>query len=204
MRVSDIRARVLGTFGDIDNVQVENQDIIRWVNDAQREIAIKHELIQIDAVHDLIGFEDSYELPDFVYKVYAVTVNNRGLIQIQVQDVSNYSEQQSGTPTSWYVWNRQLKLVPKPDRSIPNGLKIYYIRLPESVSSMDQPIKIPPEFFAYMVDYCLAQAYLLDNDKEGYAMMQNKLREHYVDMANDLINDQVNEYPQIREVYGDD
>lgn len=201
MRVSDVRSRVLATFGDTDNIQILDEDIIRWVNDAQREICTKFELLQVSATHDLVGLEDTYELPDQVYKVYSVVLNDKGLMQIQIQDMPDYEKLDPGTPTSFLIWDQKLVLIPKPATSKAGGLKIYYIRFPEPVSAIDQELRLPPEYFSYINDYTLSQAYLLDNDKDGYMLMQSKLNERFVDVYNDRVDDQANEYPQIREVF---
>jgi hypothetical protein len=51
MLVSEIATRVRRQFGDDVGILITDADIIRWVNDAQREIAVKANLLQVRATH---------------------------------------------------------------------------------------------------------------------------------------------------------
>lgn len=201
MRVGDIKNRVLSTFGDIDSIQVTDDDIIRWVNDGQRELGMRYELKQVKATHDIVGSEANYTLPTYVYKVYSVLVDNKALVRIPIQEYTQWEERntEEGTPFYYTVWDRTLILGPTPDKSKTNGLTIYYVRLPLPVTSMNDEPTVPVEYFNTLTEYVLGQAYLLDNDKDGYNLMMGKFNATTSDIFNDQVTDKVDVYPSIRE-----
>ncbi len=64
MIVSDVITRVRRTFGDEAAVQVTDDDIIRWINDAQIEV-IKHNegALQKSDLLDLVANQSTYTMP---------------------------------------------------------------------------------------------------------------------------------------------
>ena len=43
MNVGDVLTRVRRTFGDEAGIQITQDDVIRWINDAQREAVMQNE-----------------------------------------------------------------------------------------------------------------------------------------------------------------
>src|ERR1041385_4536998 len=64
MNVSDVMTRIKRQFGDESQVQVTDSDIIRWINDGQRQIVMNNEglLEQVAYTSTVINQQD-YTLP---------------------------------------------------------------------------------------------------------------------------------------------
>src|SRR5512138_1815684 len=64
MNVGDIITRVRRTFGDEAAVQVTDDDVIRWINDAQIEV-VKHNegALQKSDLIDLVANQSTYTMP---------------------------------------------------------------------------------------------------------------------------------------------
>ena len=196
MRASDVIVRVRSTFGDKDSAQIQDDDFIRWINDAQKEIASKFEYNQTKGIHDLIMGEGEYSLPAEVYKIYSVIANGRPLIFVKAQEAMERTGD-TGDPVSYWIWDRVLTLYPKPSLGKLGGLVIYYLSLPEEVITTDGALTVPVEYHARVVDYCLAQAYLIDNDREGYGLVQSKMAADFPVFYNDRTGDSTAYYPSI-------
>lgn len=206
MRASDVIIRVRNTFGDKDAAQVQDEDFLRWINDAQRDIATKFEYSQIKASHDLVAMEDEYTLPQEAVKIYSVIVKGIPLTWIPPQEGMNLNTDTSpllGTPTQYWVWGRVINLYPTPDSGKVGGLVVYYVAQPDEVIAVDSGLTVPPEYHRMVMDYCLAQAYLLDNDLDSYNTMMAKIAADFPVFYNDRTSDSTNQYPHIGGSGGD-
>jgi hypothetical protein len=64
LNVQDVANRVRRTFGDDGGVQVTDDDILRWVNDAQLQISTDNEeLLETVATADIIQGQADYSIP---------------------------------------------------------------------------------------------------------------------------------------------
>jgi hypothetical protein len=69
-----------------------------------------------------------------------------------------------GTPVCYMVWNNEITLFPTPAEAATGGLFIYYLRHPTSVASTADNLSLPLQYHNAIVQYCLQQAYELDED----------------------------------------
>lgn len=196
MQASEVADRVRATFGDKDGAQLTDDDLLRWINDAQFEIAVKFEFSQVKGVHDLLAGEPEYGLPDGVFKIYSVVVTGIPLIYVKPQ-VGMELPNMTGGPANYWVWDKILHLSPTPAQSKLGGLVVYYLAKPDSVVSLDNELTVPEEYHTRVVEYCLAQAYLLDNSLEAYGAIMSKLNSDIPWFFNDKTTDRTNYYPVI-------
>src|SRR3546814_8754991 len=64
MKVSDVKTRVKRQFGDESAIQVTDSDILIWINDGQREVAMNNDGILQETISlDMVGNQDTYPLP---------------------------------------------------------------------------------------------------------------------------------------------
>lgn len=83
----------------------------------------------------------------------------------------------TGIPVVFMVWESKLRVFPTPSESVANGFKIYYMRHPIQVTTTADTPELPVEYHKAIVDYCLQQAYELDEDAEKYAMKAAAFKE---------------------------
>jgi hypothetical protein len=168
MLVSEIKDRVKRQFGDESGVQVTDADIVRWINDGMREIAQRNDLLEVIATSDIIANQQQYELPSDILTLNSVyyeysKLDGVSLAEAQVQFNTDVAPP-VGLPRFVWVYANTLNLYPIPDSSITMALKVYYTRLPVLVANDADTPELPLQYHPRIVEYCLQQAYELDED----------------------------------------
>lgn len=177
MNLSEIRTRVQRQFGDESGVQITNEDITRWVNDAQRAIVIENEnILQATAFTSTVVGQQAYTLPvdllilqGISYKGSSDTAYGK-LLGLDRQKFDEYVEGWDGStyaqgdPMVYFIWDGQINLFPIPSTAGANSLKIWYNQRPtDVVNDVDIP-SVPELYHTAIVNMCLAWAYELDED----------------------------------------
>ncbi len=172
MNVNEIATRVKRQFGDEASIQITNDDVIRWVNDGQRELAIQNDLLQTAATAAIVAGQDQYFLPPDILTLRSVRVAGRRIEPISFEQAApNFTGEARGVPCQFSNWANRIDLYPTPNYSDANDLQLYYTRIPVAVVSLADVPEIPVQYHGRLVDYCLQQAYELD---ENWAAAQVK------------------------------
>lgn len=182
MLVSEIATRVMRQFGDEAGVQIDNSDIIRWVNDAMREIAISADLVQTIGSAPLVSGQNSYTLPANVLTLRSVRYNGMKLTPLSQTEFEEYidstaSTYPTGTPTHFTAWGGSLQVYPAPDSSAvatASTLQIFYTGTPLEVTAVTDTPVLSVQYHNRIVEYCLQQAYELD---ENWGAAQQKAQQ---------------------------
>jgi len=111
MIVSDVSIRVKRQFGDQSGVQVEDADIIRWINDAQRDIAYTQEILESIATQSSVANQEKYTLPTDMINLRSVYYAGAKLQVLSLQDYDNYVTEYTN-PTGTVTQNAILTGVP--------------------------------------------------------------------------------------------
>lgn len=166
LTVGDIIARVERQFGDEANIQIEDTDIIRWINDAQRELALHNNLLQARAVASSLKGQAEYTLPLDVLTIRSIRYDGLKLQPISAQEAEERIQDtsQTGTPTHFWAWSQRITLYPTPDSAITDGLQIFYSRHPSTVAVATDIPELPAQYHNRIVEYCLKMAYELDEN----------------------------------------
>jgi len=188
MNVQDVVTRVKRTFGDEAGVQVTDADIIRWINDAQQDIALNNEqLMQAIAMADAVINQAEYDVPaDFSILKFLMYKGFR-LKKMSFQEFNEYidgftaapgvSPYGAGIPEIFMVWENKITVFPKPQESLTEGFKIYYIKTPISVGLLADALTVPLQYHNAVVSYCLQQAYELDEDYQKSAIKKQEFND---------------------------
>jgi hypothetical protein len=183
LNVQDVVLRVKRTFGDEAGVQVTDQDIIRWINDAQEEIVLTNEgLMETTAVSDAVANQTIYSLPDDFSVLRSLKYKDYRLKSLSLAEFNEYIDgygtpTTSGQPEYFTVWESQISVYPKPSESVTGAFSIYYMRHPESISNLADALTVPLVYHTSVVDYCLQQAYELDEDFQKAQIKKGKFDE---------------------------
>lgn len=198
MNVQDVITRVRRVFGDEAAVQVTNEDIIRWVNDAQIEV-VKHNdaALQKTAFMNLVATQASYTLPADLLILRSLRyryADKPNFFNIRYKNMQQFDEVIDGwdgsnttltsTPMYFTQYEGQVVLFPAPDQSMTNGLKVLYNQKPADVAIPADNLSLPIIYHNTIFKYCMWQASLLDEDHEP-AMMYKSDFQNDMDM---LIN----------------
>lgn len=180
MIVSEIAIRVKRTFGDTANIQIDDTDIIRWVNDAMHDISLNNQLFQTSAVAATIAGTQEYSMPVDILTMRSVRYQGAKLRALSTNEAEQYIVGEvalavTGTPINFWIWANKISLYPVPDTSDANGLTLFYTRQPTSVVLVSDQPELPLQYHNAIVQYCLQQAYELD---ENIPMAQAKSNQY--------------------------
>lgn len=175
MNVQDVVTRVKRTFGDEAGVQITDQDVIRWINDAQEKIVLENEgLMETTASTDTVQNQMEYDVPSDMSVLRSLKYRGYRLKPLSFAEFNEYIDGYSaadgvspygpGIPEIFMVWNNKITLFPKPNESLTGGLTVYYIKHPESVGNLADALTIPLQYHNAIVKFCLKEAYELDED----------------------------------------
>lgn len=210
MIVSDVILRVRRTFGDEAAVQVQDADIIRWINDAQVEIVRKNEsALQKSTFSNLVANQGTYALPTDLLALRSVrykfpdmlSYNNLKYKNMQEFDDSldgwDGNAYTTGNPIYFTVDEGNVILFPVPNVAATNGLKIRYNQRPTDVASTSDALALPTLYHPIIVKYCLYQASLLDEDGEPAVMYRNDFNSDVQELQNNETSDPTATYSVI-------
>lgn len=173
--VQEIITAVSRQFGDEAEIQINGSDIIRWINQAQLEIAIANDTINEGmATASIIQDQDKYPLltdPAFsdVARVHTVLYKGRPVKNVSFNEALTYiigqdSSISSGTPEIWYIKSGVLNFWPPPNENVSDGFTVYFTRTPKSVESAGSFLSVPDTFYNAVLQYVIAQAMELDEN----------------------------------------
>jgi hypothetical protein len=175
MLVSDVVTRVLRQFGDEASVQIEEADIIRYINDGIREIVTRNDIGQTTGTINSVVDEDEYNVPADLMSMRTLYYDNERLKFLSKAEFDEYiiaqdpNQIQRGTPFIWTKWASQFILYPKPD-SI-KVVKLQYLRKPTEVTASGDTLPVASEYYNRVIEYCLQQAYQTDEDWDAATQM---------------------------------
>lgn len=173
MLLQDIISRVRVAVGDLYANQFTESTILSWINDGIRECAQENMLLQKTAASTLVAGTVAYTLPTDILKLYALRIDGAkvDIITLQEYEKQNYDPSETGLPVLAYVWAGKYNVWPSPDRDY--SVSVDYLYTPVDLVEPDDlgnPPPIPSTYHSRLVDYCIAQAALQDDNKELYAL----------------------------------
>lgn len=174
MIVSDIVTRVQRQFGDEASVQITSDDVIRWINDAQKEIAVQNDLTQATGTAASVIGQNEYAFPADMLSLNKLFYNNSRLRYLARQEYDAYvnpqdpNEVNTGDPLVYTRWGSNYLVYPRP--SAVGTFKLLYTQRPPEVTTTADPLSLPLEYHPRIVEFCLRQAYEMDEDWDAAAV----------------------------------
>lgn len=198
MIVSDIVTRVQRQFGDEAAVQVTDADVIRWINDAQKEIAVQNDLMQATGTAPSVINQNEYDFPADMLGLNKLFYNNYKLRFLAREEYDAYvnpqdpNEVNTGDPLVYTRWGAKYLVYPRP--SAVGTFKLLYTQRPAEVDDINDTLAIPVEYHPRIVEFCLRQAYEMDEDWDAAAVKSTQF-----DAGLSILKE--NEYSQDKEFY---
>lgn len=210
MIVSDVIMRVRRIFGDEAAVQVTDDDIIRWVNDAQYEIVKNNDsaLQKTDFV-SLVNGQSTYVLPTDLLLLRSLRFKYTDMLSYSALRFKNMQEFDdsidgwdgavylSAPPCFFTMYEGKAILFPTPDQSVTNGLKVLYSQKPTDVVLTSDTLTLPLIYHNTIVTYCLWQASLLDDVNESAVMYKGTFQDDATRLTTNKTSDPVEKYHTI-------
>ncbi|HET7713138.1 MAG TPA: DUF6682 family protein [Patescibacteria group bacterium] len=178
MLVSEIATRVRRQFGDEAGVEITDADIIRWVNDAQREIAVRNNLLQVRATAGAVNGQAEYSIPANLVTLHTVLYQNRKLQPLSIQEANDLINDgtATGIPTHFWQFAGIITLYPAPDTTDPDDIKLLYTRTATEITALDQTPEVPVTYHNRIVEYVMAQAAELDENLNRYQLKMGEFQ----------------------------
>lgn len=202
--VNDVANNIRRSFGDESGVQISDADIIRWVNNGQLEICSSAIVKRANSTTNLVAGQSEYDLSSLkIHKINSLRVSGTKAEyltfqdfdeKVQTQDPSSYN---TGTPYLWTEWAGKILLYPTPSVDQVNGISVFYIPLPDDVTSMSDTLYVPDIYFNRLVEFVLAQAYELDDDPENSQFKLSQFSSRLSSMGDDDTDPSIDFYPVI-------
>ena len=194
----DVSIRVKSQFGDLSGAQVSDDAILRWINDAQREIVNSNFLLRDTKYTDIVAGQHDYPYPDDkVLAIEAVYIDGMPIEAVSIQQAREFAltrdpgfARSDDTAAVWYERAGVITIYPKPAKSITNGLKIEYLKNPVSLAQMTDNLSVPDRYFNELVNYVIAQAMEMD---ENYSAATYKLSQFRDGLSRIAYRDNMNQ-----------
>lgn len=175
--VSDVIAAVRRQFGDEAGVQILDSDIITWINDGQDTIVNRNRILKTRAFSTTIAGIAQYRFPDdAVEQIESLHCNGLPLKAITLAQAENevrlWDSNPPIDPMCWWEWAGSFTIWPSPQKAY--DLVIYYTTRPTPVTQATDVLAIPDKYYQTLVQYCLQQAYELDDDWQAAQQKQSQ------------------------------
>lgn len=204
MNVQDVIDRIQRQFGDESGVQVTNDDIIRWINDAQRDIGQAQEILETIATTTSVVDQASYIIPSDIISLKRVTYAGKNIKNVSLQEFDQYitdnqdtpTINDTGTPEIFYSYGEEISFYPVPNVA-GDDIKLYYSQFPAEVASAVDDLTLPIKYHNRIVEYCLQQAYELDENFEAASYKESQFSNSMSQMKEDVSWKHHEYYPNI-------
>jgi len=191
--VQDLATAVKRQFGDESGAQIQDTDIIRWVNEGQLELANQTKYTKTTTTTNTVVGQDQYTLPGVnIIGIDSVYFNNTPLQQrsklefeeLVLRTVDPASGIQNGTPILWYEYDDSIFLYPPPDSV--KTLKLFASVLPTAVVNLSDTLSIPDTQYKTLLNWVLSQAYELDDDLPSANYKEKQVAAMITDFKDDV------------------
>lgn len=199
--VQDVINYVTRQFGDEAAIQIDTSDIIRWINDGQREITNTATTInEAVATTNIVNGTDSYPIasdPAFVnmQNIHTVLYDGVPMQNMSFAQAMGYigkSDASNGVtnPSIWYLRGGILTLWPKPSKDIASGLRIYYTKAAPRITAVGDMLGIPDNYYNALVQYVMQQAYEMDENFQAAQAKNAQFEKSVNSQANQTVTQQ--------------
>jgi hypothetical protein len=178
--VGDVYSQVKRAFGDESGVQLTNSDIVRWINEAQTDIAEQNQILQATATLTLVPNQANYSLSAVtpgIDSIASILLNGRRIGNIpisQAEESISLADPEGleiGAPQFWYEWAGEIIFWPKPGQAY--NMLLRYTAEPTNVTINPLDVlSVPDECFTDVCNYVLMRAYEMDENAEMMAVKQ--------------------------------
>lgn len=202
MNVADIISRVKRTFGDESGTQITDADIMRWINDAQNEIAQTVKLFETTGTQQTLAGTNDYFLPDTLIDLRAVYLDQRYIQHLSEREFDEYIRRANdgvesipGEPQYYTSWGNKITLYPGPGAG--QNLEIRFICFPVQVTAPTDDLPLPMRYHNRILEMVLASAHELDENYEAHQLKYGQFTTNLSAQMGDEDWDGKSEYPHI-------
>lgn len=200
--VLDVKKSITRTFGDESGVQIEDNDILMWINDATEEITNRNKILKGTATINSVVGQSTYTFPAIqIHEVESIHYDGGILPNMTFQQAEESLIgdgtilTQQGEPELWYEWGGSFTLWPVP--ATVKVITLYYTLRPVRVTTTGDTLKIPDKYYQNILNYALQKAYELNEDWQASQVKGQQFDASVADMGEEERTAQNMTYPII-------
>lgn len=166
---SDVVTWIQRQFGDESGTQITVSDIIRWLNQAQLEVAVLANPIQAKSSSMLVVDQYEYSLPsDNTLNILSLHIDGSPVENMEFQEAENKliiedpNRTRTGKPYYWWRFADKLYLWPTPDTALP--IELFYHKAPDEITSQADLLGLPDKYYEAILQFIMSKAYELDEE----------------------------------------
>ncbi len=191
--VADVAAAVKRIFGDESGVQLVDNDVLVWTNEAQQAIADSTKVLKAKATTAMTSGTATYSLSAIspkILQIESLLVNGRRIGNMSVAQAEETISQsdplaeEQGFPAFWYEWAGEVTFWPVPNLNA--TILIRYTANPAVLTTVNDTLSLPDEFFSDVINYVLQKAYEMDENES----MMNYKRQEFENSMLDLTDEE--------------
>ena len=205
--VQDVIDSVFRQFGDESGAQVTQSDVIRWVNEAQRDVVVNNrevnQSIASFGVQAATSIYDIVQLVPNILRIHSIMYNNRLLPNLTFEEaqtkIKDQELEEKMGPQFWWKYAGYLNLWPAPAEDLETAITVYYTSSPVAVTQGSDVLGVPESYYEAVNAFCLAKAFELDGDSQMLGIKREEYNRNLVVNSLDTAPSQ-RDFPTIREV----
>lgn len=166
--VQDVMKEVKRVFGDESGVQLEDADILMFVNNAQLEIVRRNKILKATSTTSSVVGQKDYAFPSSdILQIESLhyagsRLPNMSFAQAEESLISDPTVPDNGEPIVWYEWGGRFSFYPVPSTVKP--VTLYYTRQPARITTVTDKLGVSDKYYNDVVRFVLKQAYEMDED----------------------------------------
>jgi hypothetical protein len=201
--LGDVFEYIKRQFGDESGVQITLSDCTRWVNAAEAEIISQNQVLRAVATSTTVANDEDYVLGDSmdIQTINSIQVSGVKIPFKNYNEAEDYisrndpSKVQRSFPVFWYEWGGTIFFYPIPDSNY--VMKVYYHKIPVTLTGSADKLNVPDNYFNRILEYCMAQAYELDEQFDAASVKGTQFEDRLLNMNLDETFVNIDVYPSL-------
>lgn len=185
MMIKKVKSRI----NEIDDTFVTPDNIIDFINDAQRDLTDVLRL-EAEAEIDLVDGQEWYDLPEDLNKMERVEVDGFRYLQRSKTHYLANKQKYFSEKKVYAFWDRRIYLYPTPDDEA-EKLNLWYYRRPEELEVDSDVPEIDEKYHRLLVDYAIAMCFEKDEEQGLFNQLMGRyeIKKQEMFMNTDVINE---------------
>lgn len=182
-KLSDLLQEIKRLFGDEAGVQINDNDITRWANEAQMSIVTANGALKAKSTLPSVVNQGTYTFAGLNIQQIASLHYDGQLIPntpfaeaerlLMLKDLQQATPY--GTPEMWYEWAGEFTLWPAP--AAVKDITIYYTAYPAVLTGdPSQALSMPDKWYPAIVNYIMSKAYEMDEDHQASQVAEQRFQ----------------------------
>lgn len=163
--LNQLMEAVRSQTNELDTDFIGPDDIVRWLNDAQKDLV---DILKLETHINipLIESQDMYDIPEDLNRFVRVYVDDT---LYRIKDLRTFKEVPQDY--TYAIWGKQIILTPMPDEDdVGKHLSIYYYKKPKELIELEDVSDVDDNYHELLTLYAIAQCYHKGQEFQQFAV----------------------------------